>query len=118
MVPFSSGPALGHELEILTKVLTTCTVKGEDPFVCLHCLTQLRHLLVGESQPLAAGGHLEAWLPTLVSSEAHLYLNVWFQVICEIAVNNSEYLSECLIWQGHIQRTCKDKQLRKVYGTF
>ncbi|XP_045116850.1 dynein axonemal assembly factor 5-like [Portunus trituberculatus] len=69
-----AGPALGHELEILTKILTACTTKGEDPFVCLHCLTQLRHLLLEESQPLAAGGQLEAWLPVLVSKSMRGHL--------------------------------------------
>ncbi|XP_050715520.1 dynein axonemal assembly factor 5-like [Eriocheir sinensis] len=63
-----AGPALGHDLEIFTKILSVCTSKKEDPFVCLHCLTELRHLLVMEDRPLAAGGQLEAWLPVLVNN--------------------------------------------------
>lgn len=52
--------------------MSVCTSKKEDPFVCLHCLTQLRHLLLMEDQPLAAGGQLETWLPVLVNSKAQL----------------------------------------------
>lgn len=68
---YFTGPALGENLEMLTKILLVCTSKKEDPFVCLHCLTELRHLLLMENCPLAVGGQLETWLPVLVNSKPH-----------------------------------------------
>lgn len=68
---YFTGPALGENLEMFTKILLVCTSKKEDPFVCLHCLTELRHLLLMENCPLAVGGQLETWLPVLVNSKPY-----------------------------------------------